>query len=245
MVRSFLPPERWGEGEVALSGEEAHHLARVLRVRPGEAVTLFDGQGREADAKVARVAAGEVHLQLGASRVVPPPERTVALGVALPGNVKIDEIIDQATQMGVSRIIPLVTERTVVKLSPERWGAKQERLNRIALEAAKQCGVSRVPAIEPLTLWKEILPSFPRFNPVLIAAVEGPHEPLPAILSAAKVGEVLVLIGPEGDFTPEELQGARRAGARPFSLGPTVLRCETAVVAALSLVSHFLRNGKP
>ena len=70
--------------------------------------------------------------------------------------------------------------------------------------------------------------------------MEGPHEPLPALLSGGKGGEVLVLIGPEGDFTPEELQGARRAGARPFSLGPTVLRCETAVVAALSLVSHFL-----
>lgn len=243
MVRSFLPPGRWGEGKVVLSGEEAHHLARVLRVRPGEAVTLFDGQGREANAKVARVEAGEVLLEVGAPRVVPPPERAVALGIALPGNVKIDEIIDQATQMGVSRVIPLVTGRTVVKLSPERWKAKQGRLRRIALEAAKQCGIGRVPVIDPLTPWKDLLPSFRRFDPVLIAAVEGPHEPLPALLSASKGGEVLVLVGPEGDFTPEELQEARRAGAKPFSLGPTVLRCETAVVAALSLVSFLLREG--
>ena len=228
-----------------LAGEEAHHLARVLRVRPGDPVTLFDGRGREAEAKVVWAGSGEILLEVGPPREVPLPERPVVLGISLPGNVKIEEIINQATQMGASRIIPLVTERTVVKLSPERWKAKGERLNRVALEAAKQCEVSRLPVIEPLTPWKELLPSFSRFPLVLIAAVEGPHEPLEALLAPSTgKGEVLVLIGPEGDFTPEELQAARRAGARPFSLGPTVLRCETAVVSALSLVSFFLRKGK-
>lgn len=245
MTRSFLPLDRWRDGEIVLSGEEAHHLARVLRVRAGDPVTLFDGRGREADAKVSKVGGGEVLLEVGPSREIPLPERPVVLGISLPGNVKIEEIINQATQMGASRIIPLVTERTVVKLSPERWKAKQERLNRVALEAAKQCEVSRVPVIEPLTSWKELLSSFPRFPLVLIAAVEGPHEPLEALLAPTNgKGEVLVLIGPEGDFTPGELQAARGAGARPFSLGPTVLRCETAVVSALSLISFFLREGE-
>ena len=228
---------------MALSGEEAHHLARVLRVRPGDPVTLFDGQGREAEAVVREVGAREVLLDVGAARSVSPPAWAITLAVAVPGNVKMDEIVNQATQLGAGRIIPVLTERTVTRFLPERWKSRQERLNRIAVEASKQCRGSHLPTVDPLTPWEDLLAAFPSHDLVLMAAVEGPHEPLASVLRSDTRRKILLLIGPEGDFTPQEIREAAASGVRRFSLGPTVLRCETAVVAALSLVSFLLREG--
>lgn len=227
---------------MTVSGEEARHLARVLRVQPGDAVTLFDGKGREADARVRGVKAGEVLLEAGPTRTIPAPPWTLALAVAVPGNVKLDDIVNQATQLGAGRIIPLVTERTLVRASPERWRTKQGRLARIAVEAAKQSGAARIPAIDPLTRWSDLLPDFPTHDLVLMATVEGPHEPLAPLLRPG-AQKILLLVGPEGDFTPQEIRQAAQAGARRFSLGPAILRCETAVVVALSSVSFLLREG--
>ncbi|MBI3322751.1 MAG: 16S rRNA (uracil(1498)-N(3))-methyltransferase [Candidatus Omnitrophica bacterium] len=242
MVRSFLPPERLAEGEVSLSGEEAHHLSRVLRVRPGDPVVLFDGQGREADAVVRKARPGEILLQAGPIRSAPAPEWTITLGISVPGNVKLDTIVNQATQLGAGRIIPVTTERSVVRVPPEKWRSKGERLGRIAVEAAKQSGVPHVPTVAPLTPWADVLASFPLYDLVLLASVGGPHEPLSGLVRGRKGGNILLLIGPEGDFTPQETRAAVAASARLFSLGPTVLRCDTAASSSLSLVSFFLRE---
>lgn len=227
---------------MVLRGVEARHLGRVLRVRPGDAVVLFDGQGREAEATVRRVGPREVLLEAGATRSVPAARWTLTLAAAVPGNVKWDEIVNQATQLGAGRIIPLVTERAVTRLSPQRWRSRQERLERVAVEAAKQCGTARVPALDPLTRWGDLLSAFPAHDLVLMATVEAPHEPLSSVLAESRAERVLLLIGPEGDFTPQEIRQAAAAGARRFSLGPTVLRCETAAAAALSVVSFLLRE---
>ncbi len=244
MVRSFLPPESWPAGsEIKLSGREAHHLSRVLRVRPGDRVTLFDGEGREAEAIVGRVGAQEVLLKLGPIRLRPPSPWEITLALAVPGNVKMDEIVNQAIQLGAGRIVPLVTERTVTRFTPERWRSRQERLNRVAVEAAKQCGVSRLPAVESLTRWQELLESFPSYDLILMASVEGPHEPLASVLAEKPAKNILLLIGPEGDFTREETETAAAQGARRFSLGPTILRCETAAASALSILNFLLRKG--
>ncbi len=244
MIRCFVDSEAWREGPLALSGKEARHLGWVLRVRPGDPVTLFDGRGREAEARVSRVGAREVLLEVGPARSVPAADWTLTLAAAVPGNVKMDEIVNQAAQLGAGRIIPLLTERTVARLSPERWGSRQGRLERIAVEAAKQCGAARVPSIDTLTRWRDLLSSFPDYRLVLMASVEGPHEPLAALLAPLRgKGRVLILIGPEGDFTPGETRQAADAGARRFSLGPAVLRCETAAAAALSVVAFLLRQG--
>lgn len=244
MVRSFLPPDRWKETEVTLSGEEARHLARALRARPGDRVTLFDGEGREAEAIVSGVGAREVLLRLGPIRLKAPSPWEITLALAVPGNVKMDEIVNQAIQLGAGRIVPLVTERTVTRFTPERWRSRQERLNRIAVETAKQCGVGRLPSIESLARWKELLESFPSYDLILMASVEGPHEPLASVLVEKPARNILLLIGPEGDFTCEEIEAAAAQGARRFSLGPTILRCETAVIASLSIL-NFLLGSDP
>ena len=244
-IRCYLPPEEWCRTTVTLSGREAYHLSRVLRVTPGTVVTCFDGQGHEAPAQVRRVIRREIQLELKERFETPEPRCRITLGIAVPRHGRMDQIIDQATQMGVNRVAPLLTRRGVVKVSPEAMRKKQARWEQIAIEAGKQSGVSRIPVIQPVTPWAGLLPSLATTDCVLIAAIEGPHESLGQILSQGDPRHLLVLIGPEGDFTPEEIEEAARAGAHRISLGPTVLRCETAVVASLTLVNFFLGKFFP
>ncbi len=225
---------------VRLSGPEAHQLLHVLRVTPGTVVTCFDGNGQEADGTVQRVARREVLLELGQARTMPGPRCWITLGIAVPRHAKFEQIIDQATQLGVSRIIPLSTQRGVVKISREASAQKQIRWSHVAVAAGKQSGTSRLPVVDPMTSWVEFLQLFSEFDRVLIAALEGPYSNLQTLLSGKEGRSVLLLIGPEGDFTSEEIREAVQAGARRVWLGPTVLRCETAVVAGLTLVSYFL-----
>lgn len=224
-----------------MDGREGHHLARVLRVRTGDPVLCFDGTGREADAVVLEVSRPGVLLQVGPARNLPDFPFSISLAAAIPGQGKLEEIINQATQLGARRIIPLITERTLLQQS-NRLDRKQERWLQVAVEAAKQSGMVRIPEIQPVQRWGSLLSSFSRYDRVLLASVEGPWEDLRSLLSS-NPREVLLLIGPEGDFSPEETRQAVQAGAARFSLGPTVLRCETACVAALSVISFLLRGS--
>lgn len=241
MIRCYLSREQWGEGEVVLSGREAHHMARVFRVSRGDELICSDGTGREASARVLQVSAREVTLSVGPSRSMPESSFQVTLGVGIPGRGKLDEIVSQATQLGVRRILPLITERTVVPESAFASERKLERLRRIAIEAIKQSGSGRIPEMRPAFPWDALLRSFQEYDRVLLASVEGPWEPLPSVLEGG-CRRPLILIGPEGDFSPQEAERAVRCGARRFSLGPNVLRCETACVAAVSLISYLLRT---
>lgn len=243
--RCYLDPREWDKKRIQITGREAHHLAHVLRVRPQTEVTCFDGQGQEADGVVTRVTRHEVILDLKEKRQVHAPAWRLSLGVAIPRRSKLDQIIDQAAQLGVHEILPLLTSRGVVK-----GNVKRDRLLQIAIEAAKQSGVSRLPILHPATPWWEGVRSFGSYDGVLMATVEGPHEDLGELLSDSRLKNLLILIGPEGDFTPAEIQEAVQAGAHRISLGPTVLRVETAAVAAVSgvrffLISHSRRIDSP
>ena len=246
MVRCFLPPEEWPTGpEVRVTGREAHHLARVLRVRVGETVLCFDGQGRQMQAIVRDLGSNHLILEAGPLQQISPSPWAVHLGIAIPGQGKLEEIISSSTQLGVSAILPLETERTVVRFTPDRFERKQEHLRQVSVETAKQCGIGLLPEIRPVTPWSRVVASFPEYHRVILAAVEGPHEDWKKALSGLPVSssvKILLLVGPEGDFSPEEIQQASGAGARLVSLGPLVLRCETAVVASLSTLFFVPRN---
>ena len=241
-LRCYLPPEAWSGLRVRLSGREAHHLSRVLRIHPGDSVTCFDGQGTEADATVVQMNSREIILQMGLQRQASPSPWDISIGIAVPGQGKLEEIISQATQLGVSRIIPLATQRSVVHRSPEQFSRKLDHLRQVAIEALKQCGLSRIPEIESIAPWKGLLAILHRYDLVLISTVEGPHEALRDLVATQRPKHLLLLVGPEGDFSPEEIQQAVQAGAHRVSLGPSVLRCETAAVAAVSIVSFLLRE---
>lgn len=241
-IRCYLPTDKWNSPAVSLSKREAHHLTRVLRATPGMSLSLFDGKGREGTAQVSLVHRDGVELAFREKHDVPPPPWDVTLGVAIPKQGKLDGIVDGATQLGAARILPLLTARGVVRISPQEFSKKQKRLAQIAIEAGKQSEVSWLPDVLPVERFEEVLSSFSAYDCVLIGAVRGPHERLTDLLVQPNIRRVLLLIGPEGDFTPGEMESSAKQGAHWISLGPTVLRCATAALCLLSTVLFVLRE---
>ncbi|MBI3318686.1 MAG: 16S rRNA (uracil(1498)-N(3))-methyltransferase, partial [Candidatus Omnitrophica bacterium] len=188
-IRCFAPPSAWGAGDlIRLTGGEAHHLADVLRAKPGLQVTCFDGEGLEAEALVRRVSRKEVFLQLQGKRLAEPSGTVLTLAVAPPAHGKLGEIVNQATQLGAQRILPLLTARTVVKISPGDWARKEERLRQIVIEAGKQSGLSRLPALLAPIAFRDLIRKSGEYGLLLLAAVEGPHEKLSTLLSGRPSG---------------------------------------------------------
>lgn len=217
-------------------------MTRVLRAAPGMSLAIFDGKGREGKARIALVHRDGVELAFKEKHDVPPPLWDVTLGVAIPKQGKLEEIVDEATQLGAAHILPLLTARGVVRISPQEFSKKQKRLTQITIEAGKQSDVSWLPDVLPVERFGEVLSSFSDYDCVLIGAVQGPHERLTDLLAPPTIRRVLLLIGPEGDFTREEMESAAKRGAHRVSLGPTVLRCATAALCLLSTALFVLRE---
>jgi 16S rRNA (uracil1498-N3)-methyltransferase len=208
----------------------------------------FDGQGNEwiceltEDVKHAAVL--KVRFRQKAKRL--PYE--ITLGQALPKGQFMDAIVRKATELGAARIAPLESDRTIVHLEDDRTSRKIERWQAAVVEAAKQCGNPFVPEILPVQSAAAFIESSRGYDLKLIASLQPGAKSLKSVLAAytATNGraprKVLWLVGPEGDFTPAELGLSRNAGFEPISLGPLVLRCETAAVYALSVLSYELQN---
>ena len=247
-LRVYCTPATAEPAEIILSPEESHHLVAVNRAKAEDTVTAFNGRGaewictlRSADRKAAvlRVRFGQ--------RAKPLPYE-ITLGQALPKGGFMDAIVRKATELGAARIAPLESERTQVRLEDDRTERKLEKWNLAALEAAKQCGNPWLPEITPLENAAAFIESARGFDLKLIASLQPDAKSLKTVLAAAKAAggrapkKVLWLIGPEGDFTPAELSRARTCGFEPITLGPLVLRCETAAVYALGILSYELQN---
>lgn len=196
-------------------------------------------------AEVLQASREEVILRVEAAARVPAPAPSLVLAAALVQGGRFDQIVDQATQLGASEIIPLVSARTVVKPGADRRQALISRFRQIALEACRQSGVNHLPVIHPVTDFKKLIPALADCDLVVLGALTGEREPLAPLLSRRPMRRLLLLIGPEGDFTPEEIGQARKAGARPFSIAPNVLRCETAAAAALGVIAYLLQERSP
>jgi 16S rRNA (uracil1498-N3)-methyltransferase len=236
MPRFFLPPESWSTGETWLTGDEAKHLSQVLRIRAGDSVTVFDGCGRRADAEVVEVARDRVRLSLGKAIHSPAPEPVIALAVAIPKGKTMDLVVQKAVELGATEILPLVTRRTIV----QPGDGKAEKWRRVALEACKQCGLDRVPAVaEPGEFGAWLAGGAGRTGLGLIASLAPGARPMREVVrEAGAVSRVVVLVGPEGDFTPDETAAALAAGFRPVTLGTNVLRAETAALFCLAALRY-------
>lgn len=261
--RAYAPAAAADAAAIILSPEESHHLVTVNRCGRGDPVTAFDGRGREWLAECRDPSRGAAVLHVKETRPAPPRPHEITLGQALPKGAVMDDIVRQATEIGAVRIVPLLSERTQVHLDDERAGKKVEKWRTAAIEAAKQCGNPWLPEIAPITRFADFLAqgSTPVATPTTVAAVESDdhHHDLKLVASlhggasslkkslagyAAKHGRaprrVLWLIGPEGDFSPGEMTAAITAGFQPITLGPLVLRSDTAAAYALSILSYEL-----
>jgi 16S rRNA (uracil1498-N3)-methyltransferase len=247
MARLFVPPDRLGDERVRLEGEQHRYLARVLRLHGGDAVTVFDGAGNEIDASIESISAGTTVLLLGQRRAgVVPLGRPVLLLQAVPKSDRMDLLVQKTTELGVARICPVVTERTVVQADRGNAGRGDNRLRRwrlIAQEAARQCGRADLPIIDEPRSLGEALALTPagcvRFFAWEQASSDQRTLPLRRALSGDEPA-VALLVGPEGGFTEAEAQAARDAGFTAVGLGRRILRCETAGIVAVALAQAAL-----
>ena len=232
--------------EIELSAEESHHLVSVNRAKSGDTVVAFDGKGSEWVCELSAADRRAARLRVRfAQRAAPLPWR-ITLGQALPLGAAMDSIVRKATEIGVSAIIPLESERTQVHLDSERTDRKIGKWQTAALEAAKQCGNPWLPEIGSVTPAAAFMESAKGYDLKLIASLQPGARSLKAVLAQYRAASgrpprsVLWLIGPEGDFTAAEMSRSKAAGFEPITLGPLVLRCETAAVYALSVLSYEL-----
>ena len=245
--RFYLPPERWEESSPELDPADAHHAADVLRLGVGDTITLFDGQGREALATLSEVTRKRAHLVLGEHRATLKTRCAITLAQAVPKGKNMDLVIQKAVELGASALIPLLSERTVVRLEGAADAArKQERWQSIAVEACKQCGQNWMPEVGLPRTMKEFLSNPPTADLLLIASLQPHSRPVKEVIASFEKAQgtlpasVVILIGPEGDFTPEETAQALAVGVVPITLGPIILRTETAAIYSLSVLGHEL-----
>jgi 16S rRNA (uracil1498-N3)-methyltransferase len=215
--------------------EAAARHVQVRRLQPGDALRLFDGRGREHEARVASMGRREVRVTVGPA-VAPVPELPVAmtLAVGVPANERMDTLVEKATELGVAAIQPLECERSVLRLSGERAARRREHWQAVAAAASEQCGRAVVPTValpQRVDDWLTVLPA-EGLRLVLSLA----DDAAPWARSAIGPGPVVALSGPEGGLTPQEERAARAAGFLPVSLGPRVLRADTAPLALLAAV---------
>jgi 16S rRNA (uracil1498-N3)-methyltransferase len=235
--RAYLPPSSWTETPF-LEGDEAKHLSQVLRIQSGAAVTVFDGLGNHAQARVLSVSKQRVDLMLELAESAPTSLPDITLVQAIPKGKNMDWIVQKAVELGVSRIQPLVTRHTIV--SP--GGDKVEKWRRTALEACKQCGQFTIPIIEDPLPFTEWLANRPSADLEIIASLaDNPRNFRETLKSHPDLESITLAIGPEGDFSPEEMTAALAAGFVPVTLGDLVLRVETATMFCLSAIRfHYL-----
>jgi 16S rRNA (uracil1498-N3)-methyltransferase len=236
MHRFYLPDLQ----HAALGAEEAHHALNVLRLKIGDTVNVFDGRGHEAQAAISQISNQSLQLKLLTQSNSASLPCRITLAQAIPKK-SMDLIVQKATELGVAIVVPLVSDRTLVKLDED--SKKVERWREIALESCKQCGNNWLPEIQPPRKAHDFLAVLPQYDLKLIGSLQPDAKPLKKILGfAPKPSSVLILIGPEGDFTPAEISVAKSAGCLPLSLGPLVLRAETAAIYTLSILHHELQN---
>ena len=237
MPRAYLPPSSWTETPF-LEGDEAKHLSQVLRIQPGAVVTVFDGLGNHAQARVLSVSKQRVDLMLELAESAPTSLPDITLVQAIPKGKNMDWIVQKAVELGVSRIQPLVTRHTIV--SP--GGDKAEKWRRTALEACKQCGQFTIPIIEDPLPFAEWLANRPSADLDVIASLaDNPRNFRETLQLLPDLESITLAIGPEGDFSPEEMTAALAAGFVPVTLGDLVLRVETDAMFCLSAIRfHYL-----
>lgn len=233
----FVDPSAVGEGTATISGDEGHHLAKVLRAQPGMALVLADGAGRVFDATVTEVHGDAVEVRVDHERSVPQARPRIVVVHALPKARKLDDVVQKLSEVGVERIVPVHSARSEARLDPAKERKLVERWRAIALAAAKQSHRPRVMDVDPIGRWER---SFLMGTTGVVLWEDERETPLRAALEGIEAGEVeeLVLgIGPEGGLTEDEVRGTRLPSAR---LGEEILRTETAALVAVTATLTLL-----
>ena len=239
LPRFHLPAADWREPHLTLTGDEAQHCGRVMRKQPGDTIEIFDGAGRVAVCEITHVSKSGVQARITSETRVEPFQTSIHLLPALIKAEPFEWLLEKAVELGAASVQPVITERTVIHLDAAQTEKKLAKWRRHMVESAKQCHTPFVPELRaPITFSAGV--TF-QAGLKLIPALSEHTRTLKQALPAAKPNSVAVLIGPEGDFTTGEEALAFAAGFVPVTLGPLVLRAETAGIATLAILGHELR----
>lgn len=245
MPRFFISSAPLSSGETVLvSGQDAVHIRRALRMKPGENLTLCDGRGTDYFCEIDGFEGEDVRLKaLYHTPTACEPDTEVVLYQGLPKGDKLELIIQKAVELGVAAIVPFAAARSVVRLDGKEE-KKRARWQKIADEAAGQCGRGILPPVESPLTWKQAVERLRAGSgdgmPVVVF-YEGGGRPL-AELAGRETRKLAIVVGPEGGFEPAEIEELRALGAETATLGPRILRCETAPLAALSVIMALTGN---
>ncbi len=246
MNRFFLPAKEWNSENPSLSESESHHALDVMRLEVGQKLTAFDGVGHEATAQISSIQNRRAVLSLGPRTASPPLPGSIMLAQAVPKGKTMDFIVQKAVELGASAIAPLLSDRTIVRLDTEEKERKHAKWQETALEACKQCGQNFLPEVHPPQSVAAFLDKMPKSGLLLIGSLQPDARKIKDVLTMYQNDHgrlpqrVTIFVGPEGDFTPAELALAKSHGCLPITLGPIVLRTETAALYCLSVLTHEL-----
>lgn len=241
MFRFYSPPKNIFKDKIVISDKkEVHHLKDVLRLKRGDFVFVFDGKANEYKAEIQEFSDNRVILKIIDKKIFSKMDLEISVASAVPKGRRFDFVVEKLTELGIKSIIPLRTERSVVKI--EKEGMRFKHWQNIILSACKQSGRINILNLEPQTDFEEILKRRNEFELGLIATVSGQAKNLKEVLKE-KIKRILILIGPEGDFTSKEVNLAIQSGFIPVSLGNLVLRTETAAVILAGFVKLYYENS--
>ena len=236
--RFFISPDQVIDQLITVSGEDVRHIATVLRMKTGDGLLLCDGMGTEYQAKIVQIGRAEIRAEIVSRSKREIHHPFITLGQGLPKSDKMDWIVQKATELGVATILPLVTERTIVKIRDE--ATRISRWQKIAREAAMQSNRPDTPQVGHIRSFSDFLQTLsPEPRTLLLIPWEEGTEPMKNVLRQMHgIKNVIVLIGPEGGFSAQEAEMAKERGFHLVSLGPNILRTETAAVAVLSMIGY-------
>ena len=239
MPRFFVDRSAVSEDRIVITGADAFHIARSLRMATGDALTVSDGEGLEYETELTRIRDEECECRIlsrGKGRGEPPVE--ITLFMAYPKGDKLEQIIQKAVELGAARIVPFESSRCIKRPKAEKLDKQLARLSRIAEEAAKQCGRSFLPKVCMPLSFRGMLDEAKRSDLALFSYEGECERSLKSVLEGFSGKSISVTVGSEGGFSPEEAEAAREAGLTSVSLGERILRCETAPAYLLSAISY-------
>jgi 16S rRNA (uracil1498-N3)-methyltransferase len=242
MHRLYSDQKVQGETITISDPSRLHYLRDVLRLKPGDHLTIFDSNGKEYLAAIRESDKKGISLSILKQLPVKSSPIKIAVACAIPKGSRMDEIVDKLTQLGVDVIIPMITERVVVKVEASEE-AKFERWRKVALSAVEQSHRTSFPIITNVMAVDEVLAKSKEYDIKLIPTLTGDRKSLKEVISRINPKSILALIGPEGDFSPTEIEAALRHGFVPITLGDSILRVETAAVAIASFLRFTLASN--
>lgn len=241
MPRFFVSPDAIGADSLFILGDDAFHIARALRMAVGDSLTVTDGAGTDYQCRLTYIRDDRCDCEiLGSVPSSTEPKIPITLYMAYPKGDKLEIVVQKAVELGASRIVPFESSRCIKRPAADRAEKIGQRLTRIAEEAAKQCGRSRLPTVERTLSYSAMLAEAKSAGLPLFCYEDEKKTSIKDVLNQYPApASVAVVVGSEGGFSPEEAEQAKAAGLLPVCLGPRILRCETAPDYALSAISFF------